>query len=400
VDVEMGKTLLGLGSIPALVAVNGFFVSAEFSLVSVRRTELEELARQGDARAATAGRATSNLEEAIAATQLGITLASLALGFAGEATAARVLDPLVMRVVPEGHEVLTHSLATALSLGLITLVHVVLGELAPKSIALQRPAAVAMRVAGPLLLFARCTRPVVWLMNALGAAVLRLAGIRSAGTHARVHSPEELRMLVDETREAGLLRKDQAEAAANSIRLNQRTVREVMVPLERVRTIDLRSSCEDLLTAARGPHARMPAHEGDPRMPVGVLNTKDLLGAVVGKGEGPIDVTAMLRAPVYIPPTASVADLLRDMRRHRRPFVIVREGGLAVGIVTIEDAVEQVVGSIEREHERPAAGQTQMILAAMATPSTVIQIDVLRARLRAHDLSAGAEPPPSPPAGG
>lgn len=382
-ELDLAKALLGIVSIPALVAVNGFFVAAEFALVSVRKTELDELARAGHPRAASARRAVEHLDDAIAATQLGITIASLALGFIGEAALASLLDAPLARALPAGHTVLAHSLAAGLSLMFITTLHVVLGELAPKSVALQRPRAVALVVAGPLLLFARCTAPAIRVLNGLGALVLRLVGVPSAGAHARVHSPEELRMLVDETHKAGLLRADQAEAVTNLFRLHERKVREVMTPLARVTSLDLRAPVETLLEAARGEHTRLPAHEGDPSSPVGVMNTKELLSALLSAKGGPVDVTALLRAPVFIGPDAPVADLLRDMRRHRRPFVIVRDGATALGIVTLEDALEQIVGAIEQEQARSASPQhSQMHFAAAATPSTIIQIDVLRAELK------------------
>lgn len=388
-DLDTGRALLGIAAIPALVGVNGFFVAAEFALVSVRRTELDELARAGDARAMTARRAVERLDDAIAATQLGITLASLALGFVGEAALARLLDPLVAQVLPGDRAVVSHSIAAVVSLALITVLHVVLGELAPKSVALQRPRSVALFVSGPLLAFARLASPLVRLLNGLGALVLRLVGVPSAGAHARVHSPEELRMLVDETHRAGLLRADQAEAASKLFKLHERRVRDVMVPLERVAMVDLRWPIERLVEAARGEHTRLPAHEGDPSKPVGVLNAKELLAALVASEDCKVDVTALLRAPVFIGPDVSVADLLKDMRRHRRPFVIVRDAqGAALGTVTIEDALEQIVGAIEREQSRDAVMHSQLILAAAATPSTVIQIDVLRAELR-----RGATPP-------
>src|SRR5215831_7752789 len=206
---------LGLLSIPLLVALNGLFVAAEFALVAVRKTRVEELVRRGQQGAKAVEHATANLDRSIAATQLGITLASIALGWVGEPALARLLEPL-FRFVPDiWGTVATHSVAVGLAFLSITFLHVVFGELIPKTMALQRPDGTALWVAGPLVLFAQLTRPLIALMNGAGNGILRLCGFRPATSAELVHSIEELTLLIEDTEEAGILAPAQAEFVQN-----------------------------------------------------------------------------------------------------------------------------------------------------------------------------------------
>ena len=203
--MELSISLLGLLSIAALILLNAYFVATEFALVAVRRTQVELWVQAGRTGARSVARAIGNLDDAIAATQLGITLASIGLGFVGEPVAARLIEPL-LRDAGIGSLVAVHTVAIAISFAAITFLHVVVGELAPKALALDRPGPVALVCARPLLGFARVFRWVLWIMNGAGNALVRVLGVRPSGHHARVHSPEELSLLVSESREAGAIR--------------------------------------------------------------------------------------------------------------------------------------------------------------------------------------------------
>src|SRR5215216_1601150 len=204
------ETLLGLLAVFALVFMNGFFVAAEFSFVGARRTRIAQLAQEGNAGARAAQGALQHLDRYIAATQLGITLASLGLGWLGEPAVAHLFEPLFERFLPENVAItLGHTISVVIAFSLVTMLHIVLGELAPKSIALQRPEDVAILVARPTIVFHNIFNPVIRLMNGIGNAVVGLLGFEPAGEHTAVHSPEELEMLVHSSREAGLLQESE-----------------------------------------------------------------------------------------------------------------------------------------------------------------------------------------------
>ncbi|HXG10072.1 MAG TPA: hemolysin family protein [Gemmataceae bacterium] len=352
-DIHWGWSLLGLLSIPALVALNGFFVAAEFALVAVRKTRVEEMVRQGVKRARAVELAVSQLDRYIAATQLGITLASIALGWVGEPALARLIAPF-FTFLPEGWRVITtHSTAVGIAFFLITFLHVVFGELIPKSMALQTPDQTSLWVARPLIVFARLTRPLIVLMNGTGNLILRLCGFRPAAAEEMVHSVEELLLLIEDTEEAGILEPDQAEYLTNVFRLTAKQVRDCMVPRERMATLELNTPPEKVLEAVRNSaHTRMPVYEGTLDNIVGIVNTKDLFYLFSLKGL--VVLEDALYQPVYLKPDESIANALRLFRKSHRHMALVRdEEGKIQGLITLEDILEEIIGDIEDEHDRP-----------------------------------------------
>ncbi|MFO0797421.1 MAG: hemolysin family protein [Gemmataceae bacterium] len=343
----------GLAAVPALVALNGFFVAAEFALVAVRRTRVEELAGQGKAGAAAARDAVAHLDRTIAATQLGITLASIALGWVGEPTLARLVTPVAEAVLPAGGAVVAaHAAAVTLAFGLITFLHVVFGELIPKALALRSPEATSLRVAAPLNRFVRLTRPAIGLLNGAGNLVLRAIGYGPAGSEAGAHSVEELSVLVGETEGAGALTARQAELVRKVFTLAGRRVRDCMVPREKVAALALGTPPERVLDQVRaGAHTRMPVYDGDLDRVVGVVNTKDLFHLFSLRGL--VSLEDALYPPQFVGPDDGVADALDLFRRARRPLAVVRDAaGRVLGLLTLEDVLEQIVGPIEDEHDR------------------------------------------------
>jgi CBS domain containing-hemolysin-like protein len=345
--------LLKLLSVPALVILNGLFVAAEFALVSVRKTRLEELHEKGVKGARSALAAVRDLDDSIAATQLGITLASIALGFVGEPTLAHFIRP-VFSALPESWQgVFTHGAATALAFLLITFFHVVLGEYVPKTMALQIADRAALWLARPLLVFSWIARPLIVAVNATGNGILRLAGFRPPGGEAMVHSVEELLLLIEDQEEAGILNADQAELVENVFRMTNKRIADCMVPREKMAALELNSSPEKVLDAARsGAHTRLPVYEGEIDNVVGIVNTKDLF--YLFSLQGVVVLQDALYPALFLPPDETVGSALRLFKRAKRPMALVRdEHGKILGLITLEDVLEEIVGDIEDEHDRP-----------------------------------------------
>ncbi len=347
-------TVAGLLAVPALVALNGFFVAAEFALVAVRRTRLEELVNRNASGAKAALDAVTHLDRTIAATQLGITLASIALGWVGEPALARLIEPLTEAILPSAWApTAAHAVAFTLAFALITFMHVVFGELIPKTLALQTPDQTSLWVAAPLNVFVRLTRPFVALLNGTGNQILRWCGSAPAGSESNVHSVEELAMLIEETRESGVLSAQQAEFVRKVFTLSGRKVGDCMVPRERMAALDLSTPPDRILEAVRsGAHTRMPVYDGTLDKMVGVVNTKDLFHLFSLRGL--VVLEDALYPPLYLDPNDCVADALELFRKERRPLAVVRDkAGQVLGLITVEDVLEQIVGQLEDEHDRP-----------------------------------------------
>ncbi|MBI1799596.1 MAG: HlyC/CorC family transporter [Candidatus Eisenbacteria bacterium] len=349
----------GFLSILLLVALNAYFVAAEYALVTVRWTRVEELADRGVYGAGAVRYAIEHKSDVIATTQLGVTLASLGLGWIGEPVLARDVHPLVA-ALPIGWSVaVAHGVAIAIAFLAITYLHVVLGELAPKAVALQRSEAVALVLTAPLLAFARVARPLISLMRTSGTLVVRLLRLPPPTPEQSVHSVEELDMLVEETEEAGVMSSDQASYVRNVFELSDKRVRDVMVPRDKVVTLSLAASEDEVLETARDTaHTRMPVWEGEPDNVVGIVNTKDLFHLFSLRGL--VILMDAMYPPLFVDPDASVARVLLRLRREKKAMAVVRErGGRFLGIVTLEDILEEIVGEIEDEHDQPDPPQAQ-----------------------------------------
>ena len=349
----------GILSVLLLVGANAYFVAVEYALVTVRWTRIEELADRGHYGAAAVRWAIDHKDDAIASAQLGVTLASLGLGWIGEPILARDLTPLMRALPLPWNAMVAHGVAIGLAFLAITYLHVVLGELAPKAVALQRAETVALLFTPALLAFANLTRPLVGLMRASGALVVRLMRLPPPSAEQAVHSVEELDMLVEETEEAGVIPPDQASYVRNVFELSDKKVRDIMVPREKVVTLSLSASEEEILETARDTaHTRMPVWENDPNNIVGIVNTKDLFHLFSLKGL--VILMDAMYPPLFVDPGAPVARLLQTFRRVKRPMAVVRDrSSQFLGIVTLEDILEEIVGEIEDEHDEPEPPQAQ-----------------------------------------
>jgi putative hemolysin len=347
---------LGLVAIFALILLNAYFVATEFALVAVRRSQVQIWLSEGRPGAAAAARALDRLDDAIAATQLGITLASIGLGFLGEPALARLLRPLAESFGADSRAA-AHGVAVGVAFALVTFLHVVVGELAPKALALDRPGPVALFCARPLLWFGAIFRPVIHVMNRAGNMLVRVIGVPPAGHGENTHSAAELALLVREAGDAGQLRSDAAQMLGNVFRITGRTVGDVMIPRDQVKAIPRNIAMEPLLDLIREEgFTRFPVYEGTLDRIVGVLHAKDVF--YLHSLAQLVILDDALRPHQEIAPDVSLSDALRLFRRERRHLAVVRGADGAVqGIITLEDVLEQIVGAIEDEQDVADAQQ-------------------------------------------
>lgn len=352
-------SLLGLLAVFALVATNGFFVAAEFGLVKVRQTRIAELVSEGKSVAKVVQDEIRHLDTYIAATQLGITLASLALGWIGEPSLAHLIEPLFAFAGGIAAEELAHSAAIAISFSLITMFHIVLGELVPKSIALQRSEGTALFIARPLYLFARLFRPFIVLMNGMGNLVVRALGLQAASEHGSVHTVKELAMLVAQSRKAGILDNDEEVLLRHVFDFGEKTAQHVMVPRTEIvgvprdiRLVQLREK------VAEEHYTRLPVYEETLANIIGVVHIKDVFTHLGKRGSGePFTVQSILRPVLSVPKTTSITKLMALMQSQKAHLtVVIDEYGETAGIVTLEDILEEIVGEVQDEYDTPEEG--------------------------------------------
>ena len=344
-----------LGVVALLVLANAFFVAAEFALVSSRRTRIEAMIRRGDTKAKLARRALLAIDRSISGTQLGITLASLGLGWVGEPAIAQTLQRLFAPLPAALAPFATHGVAGVLAFLCITFLHIVLGELTPKAVAMLYPERTSTWVAGPLLAFTVATNPFIWLLRGSANQVLRLFGLRTPTRLEHLHSPEELRMLVDQSAKAGKLDRTDARLLAGVFEFSEKTARDVMTPRTAMTALPATATlaeAADRIAAAR--RSRYPVSGASLDDIVGLVHAKDVLAALRSPGP-PRSLAELLRPAHFVPGSREVEDVLADMKLKSVHMVIVLDefGGTA-GLVTMEDLLEEIVGQIYDEYDRPA----------------------------------------------
>jgi CBS domain containing-hemolysin-like protein len=364
-------TWLGLLSVAVLVAGNAYFVAAEFALVGSRKTRLDEMAQAGDKRAALARKALQHLDRYISATQLGITLASLGLGWMGEPALARLVEVAVLKLAWGIDEVTKHGIATALVFCILTALHIILGELVPKAIALLHPEEVSRWVAGPLIAFSWVMALPISLLNGTANRLLRVVGITAAGETERLHSPEEIRMLVEQSHEGGSLQKEDARLLEGVFEFSEKNAEQVMTPRTGVVAFPADLAIGDAADrAVVAELSRYPVYDGTLDQVIGVVHAKDLLSALRSRREG--RVRELMRPPLFVPATKEVEDVLADMKRMKVHLaVVLDEHGGTLGIVTMEDLLEEIVGPILDEYDEPEVAAHEVagaILLEGATP--------------------------------
>ena len=342
------RDALGLLAVLALILLNGFFVAAEFAIVRIRRTRVEEMVARGDRPARWIQRALQDTGRFIATTQLGITMAGLALGWLAEPVVARLFEPLLLLLPARWQTGVAYGVAAALAFALTTFLLVVLGELTPKAMALHDPERTARLVARPILTAASVLRPLTWLLNAAGQAAARALGVRTASEKELAHSVEELKMLVSASADSGVVQDDEEEMVHAVLDFGDTLVRQVMLPRTEVVAVPAEATPEDILDAIAGrPVSKLPVYEGSLDHVIGVVHLQDVLSA--SRRSRPSSQTArdLMRETLFVPDTVRISDLLRRFRARRQHLAIVLDeyGGTA-GLVTLEDLLEEIVGEV------------------------------------------------------
>ena len=350
-ELTLGGIAWRLGIVLLLVFANAFFVAAEFALVSVRRSRIEEMAATGDSGARRVGQALEHLDRYISATQLGITLASLALGWLGEEAIAVLVDRVLAVFGVHAPPVAIHSTAAAITAFLVlTFLHIVLGELTPKSLALVRPEGVSKLVARPLMAFSTLMSPFIAVLNGAANMILRLIKVGPSSELDRVHSPDELRLLVMQSRLHGAIDESDSKMLAGVFDFHEKRARDVMRPRTDIVAVPLDCTEAEVWQLMRSErYSRYPIYRETLDDVVGVLVAKDLW---LKEPTTPFDLEGLMRQPLYVPDTRPAERVLDDLRRTRAHMaVVLDEYGGTAGILTVEDLVEEVIGDINDEYD-------------------------------------------------
>lgn len=350
-DITLAQFLWRAAAVLFLVAANAFFVAAEFGLVAARRTRIDAMVRRGDKKAKLVQKAIQSIDRYISGTQLGITVASLGLGWIGEPAVAGAIAAMFHGLPGPFDVIATHAVAGTIAFLLITFLHIVLGELAPKAVALVHPEATSRWVAAPLIGFTEVTNPFIFVLNGSANALLRLLGMRPSTEAERVHQPEELVMLARQSHRAGQLDRGDVRMIEGVFEFTEKSARDVMTPRTDViafpATLTVRDAAAHAATAGR---SRYPVYDASLDNVLGIVHVKQILAALSDRGEDP--VSTIMRPPIFVPGAREVEDVLADLRRLKAQMAIVLDeyGGTA-GLVTMEDLLEEIVGEIYDEYD-------------------------------------------------
>ncbi len=358
--MDPSSIILKLLAVLVLVGINAYFVAAEFALVAVRRTRIEQRVRGGDRRARHVLHSLDHPEDFISAAQLGITIASIGIGYIAEGTIAALIEPSIGRIdLPLELRVLgtasitAHVVATVITLMIVTYLHVVLGEQVPKMVAIQRAEVVALWTVRPTQWFGAAFRPFIRFMSGSAGGITRLFGVPATGMHSMPHTPEEIRLLIEQSQEHGDIEAEQEQMIAGVFEFPEIMAREVMTPRRDIKALEVGSTMDEVMQfLIEEGHSRVPVYEDDLDKMVGVLLAKDLLPYLVGsKGEG-FQLRDVMRDPYFVPDTKLLGELMTEMRAQNVHLVIViDEFGGTEGIVTMEDLLEEIVGDIYDEYD-------------------------------------------------
>jgi len=356
---ELSLTLR-LGVLILLLGVNSFFAAAEVALVSVRATRMRQLADGGDTRAETVLGLLDSPDRMLSATQLGVTLASLGLGWAGESTVFQLIEPALGWLIATAGEAAAHAVAFLISFALITYLHMVLGEVVPKNLAMERSERLALAVGPPLEIFAGATGFFVHAVKSTAAALSKMLGLRMAPAEDGL-TAEELKLVVSVSGREGEHAERQQAMLHRAIDFYDLTVREVMVPRQEMIGLPLDATVEQAIDRiARSRHSRLPVFDGEEENVVGVVHAKDLWGFVekmerwraLDRPAPKFLLRSFMKTVEYVPETKMVWELLEEFQQRRTQLaMVVDEFGTVVGLATAEDALEQIVGEIREEHE-------------------------------------------------
>lgn len=358
-----------------LVLLNGYFVAAEFALVKVRASQLDLLIQKGSKRAAVTRSLLEKLDAYLSATQLGITLASLALGAVGEEAISHIVIRFFEKVDWHVNPITVHSLSLPIALTLLTFFHVTIGEQIPKMIGIKYSMDTALFIAWPLKIFYFVFSPFIWLLNKASNIILRTVGITKVGED-EVHTEEELRLILTESEEGGAIKPSENELIQNVFDFDDRLVKQIMVPQNRISAIDVELGRNEMIKVVIDEgYSRLPIYLGDIDNVIGVVHSKDLLKAVIDNKFKTI--RDIMRPAHFIPESMHVNNLLRDFQKlHIQMAIVTNEFGATAGVVTMEDIIEELVGEIQDEHdeEKPTVEkktETEFVVNAHSSISDV-----------------------------
>lgn len=349
-DSDVVKLFLAL----FLVLLNGFFVAAEFSIVKVRYSQIQLKAAEGNSMAKQAEHIIKHLDEYLSATQLGITLASLALGWVGESAMHHIIEKILHYFNFEIAQVSITTISLVLSFLLITVMHIVFGELIPKSIAIRKSESTTMAIAMPLRAFYTIFKPFIWSMNQMSNGVLRLMKIHPASEH-EIHSTEELQLLVKQSADSGEIEEENYEIIKNAFDFTDHSAKQIMVPRQNISSIDIEEPVEEIITKIMdGGYSRLPVYKNSIDNIIGIFYAKEIIREYV-KRKGQItheDLEKLMREPFFVVGSKKISDLLKVFQQKKQHLaVVIDEFGGTEGIITLEDILEELVGEIQDEED-------------------------------------------------
>ncbi len=370
---ETGNIYFNLFVIAFLLFSNGFFVASEFAMVKVRKTRIEQLVNEGNYNAKIAMEALKDLDKFIAAVQLGVTISSIGLGWVGEGTLARIIEPLFVFLPGISKTVATHTVSASIAFALITFFHVVLGELIPKSIALEYTEKTALWVAKPMQVLTFIFNPFIWLLNGFGNLVLKMLNIPHSHKGSLVHSTEELDMLVNASYDGGVLNETEKDMLHNVFKFSDLTAKQVMIPRTDMVCIPIDMPLEELYkVAAENQYTRYPVYEEDIDHITGLVHVKDLYSLSIKDETCPIE--KIQRNILLVPETMTMDNLVLEFKKRKGQMaIVVDEFGGTSGLITLEDVLEEIFGEVQDEFDEEEESDIKEI-----APNTYIANSIMR----------------------
>ena len=370
---ETGNIYLNLFVIAFLLFSNGFFVASEFAMVKVRKTRIEQLVNEGNYNAKIAMEALKDLDKFIAAVQLGVTISSIGLGWVGESTLARIIEPVFIFLPGISKTVATHTLSASIAFALITFFHVVIGELIPKSIALEYTEKTALWVAKPMQILTFIFNPFIWLLNGFGNMVLKMLNIPHSHKGSLVHSTEELDMLVNASYNGGVLNETEKDMLHNVFKFSDLTAKQVMIPRTDMICIPIDMPMEELYKlAAENQYTRYPVYEEDIDHITGLVHVKDLYSLAIKDETCPIE--KIQRNILLVPETMTMDNLVLEFKKRKGQMaIVIDEFGGTSGLITLEDVLEEIFGEVQDEFDEEEESDIKEI-----APNTYIANSIMR----------------------
>ncbi len=389
-SAEVWRTIAGLAMLALIVFLNAYFVATEYGLVASRRSRIEQLASEGNTRARWVKSALANLNPYISATQIGITIAGLALGYLGEPVVAKLIEPAFAWLPADLPVISANVIAIVVSFLLVTYVTVLMSELLPKRIAIQNPERMALLVIGPIRVFLVVFRPLIAVLNNSASFLLTRLGFGDSSEHG-TYTEEELRILVRESEQAGTLETGERELIDRVFSFADKEAQQVMVPRTQVVGIEQHTRIADVAPqVATSTYTRFPVYEDNLDTIHGMVHVKDIIAAV-GSGRGEVPIREIMRPVLAVPESVHIDDLMLEMRRrHTHMAILVDDFGGTAGLVTMEDLIEELVGDIEDEFDR-AAPQLQRNADGSITLDGRTPIAEVRAMVPLGDVDDGYE---------